>query len=152
MLQGEPLTILLVEDNNDHAELVRRSLAKHKIANKIYHVTDGQAALNYLFREGAYSDPRTSPLPDLVLLDLRLPKVDGLDVLKRLKDAPDLRRIPVVIMTTSDAETDVAVAYERHANSYVVKPLGLESFRKMMTDLGFYWLAWNVNPWSGDPE
>lgn len=152
MLKGEPLTILLVEDNHDHAELVRRSLAKHKIANKVYHVVDGQAALNYMFREGAYTDPQTSPLPDLILLDLRLPKVDGLDVLKRIKDMPERRRIPVVIMTTSDAEMDIAVAYERHANSYVVKPLGFEAFQKMMSDLGFYWLAWNVNPWCGDRE
>ena len=109
-VHGDPLTILLVEDNLPHAELVKRSLEAHEIANKIYHVSDGEAALAYLFRQGVYADPATSPRPHVVLLDLHLPKVSGLD-LWEIKTSNDLRTIPVVILTTSTAERDVVSAY-----------------------------------------
>jgi CheY-like chemotaxis protein len=145
-MDGEPLIILLVEDNRDHAELIMRSFEEHRIANRMFHVLDGEAALDYLFRKGAYADPNVSPRPHVVLLDLRLPKIDGLEVLKQIKSSEDLRRIPVVALTTSEAERDMAGAYNRHVNSYLVKPVDFDKFSKLMDDLGFYWLAWNRKP------
>ncbi len=142
----KPLTILFVEDNPDHAELVMRSLEDHQVANRIFHVSDGEAALDYLFRRGAYSDASASPRPHVVLLDLRLPKVDGLQVLERMKAAEELEQIPVVVLTTSHADQDVSRAYEHHVNSYLVKPLDFERFSRMIDDLGFYWLRWNHTP------
>ena len=143
---GEPILVMLVEDNVDHAELVIRTLEEHRIANKVRHFLDGQSALDYLFRRAEYVDPSNSPRPHVILLDLRLPRVDGIDVLRTLKEDNDLKSIPVVVLTTSEAEKDVARAYYNHANSYLVKPVGFEEFKKMMEDLGFYWLSWNTNP------
>jgi len=145
-LTGEPLHILLVEDNEAHAELVIRSMRDQQVANKIHHVLDGEQALDYLFSRGKYASPEDSPRPNLILLDLRLPRVDGLDVLRTIKTTPDLLRIPVVILTSSDAETDIARSYDHHANSYVVKPLDFKTFTRLMKDLGFYWLGWNAKP------
>ncbi len=149
-MNGHALTILLVEDNQDHAELVMRSFEDHRVGNHICHLTDGEAALDYLLRRGEYSDPATSPRPHVVLLDLRLPKVDGLKVLERIRDTEGLERIPVVILTTSHAEMDVGKAYQHHANSYLVKPLDFDKFTNLMDDLGFYWLCWNHYPWPGE--
>jgi CheY-like chemotaxis protein len=146
-MSGEPLIILLVEDNLDHAELVKRNLEGAVVANHLVHVEDGEAALDYLFERGEYSDLKKYPRPNLVLLDLRLPKVQGLDVLREVKNDPKLRMIPVVILTTSDAERDIALAYECHANSYVTKPVDFSTFGRLLKDLGYYWLAWNKNPW-----
>ena len=145
---GKPLSILLVEDNPAHAELVRRSLESHRIANKIYHVGDGKAALAYLFRQGAFLDERRSPRPHIILLDLRLPKIGGLEVLRQVKTSEELKHIPVVILTTSAAERDMAWAYECNANGYVVKPLDFEKFKQLMDELGYFWLGWNRAPWS----
>jgi CheY-like chemotaxis protein len=147
-VKGEPALVMLVEDNADHAELVMRTLADHQIANKIIHLTDGQAALDFLFRRGDYSDPATSPRPHVILLDLRLPRVDGLDVLKTIKESEELRTIPVIVLTTSKTEKDVARAYNYYVNSYLVKPMGYEEFARLMEDMGFYWLAWNTQPQS----
>ena len=149
-MNGKPLTILHVEDNPDHAALVTRSLRNHKVANELRLVEDGEAALDYLLRRGPYSDPQTSPRPDLVLLDLRLPKVDGLDVLRTVKTTDALLDIPVVILTSSEGEQDLTRAYEFHANSYLVKPVDFDKFTKMMSELGFYWLGWNRYPWGTD--
>jgi CheY-like chemotaxis protein len=143
---GEPILVMLVEDNVDHAELVIRTLDQHRIANRIRHFSDGQSALDYLMRRGEFSDPALSPRPHVILLDLRLPRVDGLEVLEQIKHTDDIQSIPVVILTTSEAEKDVARAYFNHANSYLVKPLGFDEFRKLMEDLGFYWLGWNTHP------
>jgi len=145
-LKGEPLVILFVEDNEAHAELVMRSMRDQRVANIIYHVLDGQQALDFLFHTGDYKNSANSPRPNLVLLDLRLPRVDGLEVLKTIKESPDLHRIPVVILTSSDAETDIARSYDYHANSYVVKPMDFKTFTRLMKDLGFYWLGWNAPP------
>src|SRR5665647_393238 len=142
-LDGEPLHILLVEDNEAHAELVIRGMRDQQVANKIHHVLDGEQALDYLFLRAAFADPKKNPRPNLILLDLRLPRVDGLEVLKIIKSTPDLLRIPVVILTSSDAETDIAKSYDYYANSYVVKPLDFKTFTNLMKDLGFYWLGWN---------
>jgi CheY-like chemotaxis protein len=144
---GEPLNLLLVEDNDAHAEMVKRSFEQHKVSNRIFHVDDGQKALDYVFREGEYSDEEKYPRPHCILLDLRLPKVDGLEVLRRIKTDDNLRRTPVVILTTSAADKDIALSYEYHANSYVVKPMDFSRFESLMEDLGYYWLAWNQNPW-----
>ena len=144
-MEGEPLLILLVEDNPAHARLVLRGLKDHKIANRITHVSDGQEALDYLFHHGQYSDKAKNPLPHVVLLDLRLPKVDGLEVLKEIKTSPELQRIPVVILTTSEAEKDIAQAYDYHANAYLAKPVDFNEFMNQMNDLGFFWLCWNVH-------
>ncbi len=146
---GEPSVILLVEDNPDHAELVIRSFESHRVANVISHVADGRQALDYLFRQGEFVDPEKSPRPHVILLDLRLPKVDGLGVLSKLKESDDLRQIPVVVLTTSESERDIAQAYHHHANSYLVKPLDFKGFTQMMDTLGFYWLGWNVCPGVG---
>lgn len=145
-MDGEPLVILLVEDNMDHAELILRSLKEHRVINNIYHVDDGAKALDYLFRRDKYRDPKKSPRPHLILLDLRLPKVDGLEVLQKVKADENLKRIPVVILTTSNAESDVTAAYEKYVNSYLVKPVGFEKFDQLMKELGFYWLALNCGP------
>jgi CheY-like chemotaxis protein len=145
---GEPILVMLVEDNVDHAELVIRTLEEHKIANKVRHFLDGQTALDYLFHRAEYSDLTNNPRPHVILLDLRLPRVDGIDVLKAIKEADELKAIPVVVLTTSEAEKDVARAYYNHANSYLVKPVGFDEFKKLMDDLGFYWLGWNTNPHS----
>ncbi|MCP4876884.1 MAG: response regulator [Gammaproteobacteria bacterium] len=144
---GEPLKLLLVEDNDAHAEMVKRSFEQHKISNQIFHVDDGQKALDYIFCEGQYSDRSKYPRPNCILLDLRLPKVDGLEVLRRVKADESTRKTPVVILTTSAADRDIAQSYEYHANSYVVKPMDFSKFESLMEDLGNYWLAWNQNPW-----
>jgi CheY-like chemotaxis protein len=146
VMKGEPVFVMLVEDNDDHAELVMRTLAEHNVANKIWRVSDGQMALDYLFRNGEFTNPENSPRPHLILLDLRLPRVDGLDVLKAIKESPDLRQIPVVILTTSGTDRDVERAYMHYANSYLIKPVGFDQFSKLMVDLGFYWLGWNTHP------
>jgi CheY-like chemotaxis protein len=145
-MTGEPVLVMLIEDNIDHAELVVRTLEDHIISNKVRHFLDGQSALDYLFRRGEFSEAKETPKPHVILLDLRLPRVDGIDVLKAIKEDADLKNIPVVVLTTSEAEKDVAKAYYNHANSYLVKPVGFEDFKKLMDDLGFYWLGWNVNP------
>jgi two-component system response regulator len=143
---NEFVLVMLIEDNLDHAELVMRTLAEHQVINQIRHFTEGQSALDYLFRRGEYTDPAKSPRPNLILLDLRLPRIDGLEILREVKGDDDLRCIPVVILTTSEADKDIARAYMNHANSYLVKPVGFEEFNKLMEDMGFYWLGWNTSP------
>jgi CheY-like chemotaxis protein len=146
MIKGKPINILLVEDDEAHAEIVRRNLADFRVANKITLVKDGQAALDYLFHQGAYADPQSSIIPDIVLLDLRLPKVDGLEVLKQIKEDNKLRHIPTVVLTTSSTESDMIKAYDNGAGSYIVKPVDFDKFTKLMDAFGFYWLAWNRYP------
>jgi CheY-like chemotaxis protein len=146
------LVVLLVEDNPDHTDLIVRSLRHHRVANRVFHVSDGEEALDYLQRRQGYADPAKSPRPHVVLLDLRLPKIDGLEVLKAIRTSKELGKMPVVILTTSQAEQDVARAYEHHANSYLVKPVDFDNFTSLMEDLGYYWLGWNHYPWSEAAE
>ena len=134
--------ILRVEDDVDHAELVLRCLGQHVPAATIHHVSDGQAALDYLLKP----DPPTARKPDLILLDLPMPRVDGFAVLRDVKTLPALRHIPVVVLTTSDAKRDIVRAYEMHANSYLVKPIDFAKFNLLMRDFGLYWEGWNKNP------
>jgi CheY-like chemotaxis protein len=143
---GEPALVMLVEDNADHAELVIRTLEEHPIPNRVRHFLDGQSALDYLFGRGEYADPGNVERPHLIMLDLRLPRVDGIDVLRTIKEDGHLKSIPVVILSTSNAEKDVAKAYQNHANSYLVKPVGFEEFKQLMDDLVFYWLNSNKIP------
>jgi len=145
-MKDEPVVVLLVEDNDDHAELVKRQLIDHLIANQLMRVSDGQSALDYLQQVGEYADPTTCPRPHVILLDLRLPRVDGIEVLKAVKANESLSSIPVVILTTSEAERDLTQAYQNHANSYLVKPVDFRKFKQLMDDLGFYWLSWNKIP------
>jgi CheY-like chemotaxis protein len=146
MIQGEPIVILLAEDEPAHAEIIRRSIESLRVLNHMVHVEDGQQALDYLYRRGCFADPATSPRPGLILLDLRMPRVDGLEVLKRIKADAQLLRIPTVILTTSATETDLAKAYDNHANSYLVKPVDFAKLTAMMESFGYYWLMWNCSP------
>ncbi len=142
------LKILLIEDNDDHAELVIRNFQNHRIANRIARVKDGEEALGYLFKKEGFTDPELYPVPDLILLDLRLPKIDGITVLKEVKADEDLRKIPVVVLTTSDSVSDLEKSYSHYVNSYLVKPLDFDKFTKLMEDLGYYWLIWNRHPFN----
>jgi len=139
------VSLLLIEDNPDHAELVRRCVADARPDTDVRHVSDGQDALDYLLRQGPWSDPETSPRPRLVLLDLRLPRVDGFEILRRVKQDPALQRVPIVVLSTSAAEGDIRKAYELRANSYIVKPADFQEFQRLMRDLGRYWLGWNTD-------
>lgn len=145
-MKGEPVVILLVEDDPAHAEIVQRNFREFRIVNHLKHVEDGQEALDYLHRRGRYAAPESSPRPGLILLDLRLPRVDGLEVLQDIKEDEELQAIPVVVLTTSAAESDMVRAYANHANSYLVKPVDFAQFLELMKVLGYYWLVWNSNP------
>lgn len=138
-----PFTLLLVEDDLAHAELIKRGFQEHGESHQIMHVSDGEAALDYLFRRGVYADEQRSPRPHVVLLDLRLPRKSGFDVLEEVKAAPDLCDIPIVVLTTSQAREDAVRAYQLHANSFVVKPADFSKFSALIKELGQYWLRWN---------
>lgn len=137
-----PLHLLLVEDDDDHAELVLAALERHDARHRATRARDGADALDRLFRRGEHADP-ADDLPDVILLDLNLPRVGGLDVLTAVKQDGALRAIPVVVLTTSDAEGDRAEAYQRHANSYLVKPVDFGQLEAMIHELGEYWARWN---------
>lgn len=141
--------ILLVEDNPDDVELTIRGLKKNNVVNEIAVVEDGAEALEYLFCTGAYAQRDPEEMPVLILLDLKLPKVDGHEVLKRLRDDVRTKLIPVVILTTSDEEQDLHKSYSNGANSYIRKPVGFDSFSKAMQQLKVYWLLLNEAPPSG---
>jgi CheY-like chemotaxis protein len=142
-MSGRRLHILLVEDNPDHAELVRRSLERFQFASFLHHVDDGEPALDYIFGRGSYIDRVLYPAPDLVLLDLRLPRVSGLEVLRHVKSHPTLHHTAVVVLTTSEAERDVAMAYQYHANSFVTKPVDADRLLKLIKELEFFLLPWH---------
>lgn len=140
--------ILLVDDNPDDRTLTVRALRRHNIANQIDEVCDGQEALDYLFGEGGYAGRDTAVQPQVVLLDLKLPKVDGLEVLKRMRDDPRTRRLPVVVLTSSGEQRDIVSSYDLGANSYVRKPVDFDQFVQAAGQLGLYWLV--LNEASGD--
>ncbi|MEZ5358128.1 MAG: response regulator [Candidatus Zixiibacteriota bacterium] len=145
-MDNQPIMVLLVEDNPDHAELVKRSLAAYPENNRMLHVTDGEQALDYLFRRGVFADTDEYPEPDIILLDLRLPKVEGQEVLRQIRHSKQHKNLPVVILTTSGAEDDINKAYENQVNSYLVKPVDFDKFTRLMKDLSYYWLGWNTFP------
>ncbi len=138
--------ILLVEDNPDDVELVKRAFAKSRLANKIDVVMDGQAALDYVFCTGDYAGRNPDECPELILLDLKLPKIDGLEVLRRIRENNHSRICPVVIMTSSREEEDLVKSYEGGANSYIQKPIDFDHFAKAVEQLGLYWLVLNIPP------
>lgn len=138
MPSGQPVEILLVEDNPGDVRLTTEALKECKVRNRLSVVTDGEAALAFLRREGAYG---AAIRPDLILLDLNLPKKNGREVLAAVKSDPQLRRIPVVILTTSDAEHDVLKAYDLHANAYITKPVNLDSFVTIVKSIEGFWLS-----------
>lgn len=138
--------ILLVEDNRNDVELTRRALDRSKLLNDLVVAPDGQAALDFLFAEGTHADRTPERFPHLLLLDLKLPKVDGLEVLRRLRADPRTRRLPVVILTSSREEADVTAGYDLGANSYVRKPVDFEQFSAATRQLGLYWLVLNEPP------
>ena len=146
METGVPIIILFIEDDPAHAEIAMRNFKKSRMLNRIIHLSDGQQALDYLLRQGPYEDPESSPIPNLILLDLRLPKVDGLEVLERIRNIECLRNIPAVILTTSEAEVDISRAYNLNVNSYLVKPIDFNKFSSLIEDFGFYWMVWNKYP------
>ena len=146
MIKGEPIIILLVEDDPAHAVLVQRNLKNFHVANSIIHLTDSEAALDYLFRQNDFADEAVNPMPNLILLDLRLPKVDGLEVLHRIKEDDQLKHIPTVVLTTSSAESDMVNSYAQGACSYLVKPVDFKKFTRLMESFSNYWLAWNRFP------
>lgn len=135
--------ILLVEDNSYDAELTLRSLKKHHLANRVLHVHDGAEALDFIFAEGAYSERVIENTPRIILLDLNLPKIDGFEVLERIKCNELTKNIPVVVMTSSRDDVSIQKCYELGANSCIVKSVEFDSFVKVTTDLGFYWLLVN---------
>jgi two-component system response regulator len=138
--------ILLVEDNPDDVELTRRAFGKSNVANTIEVVNDGAAALDYLLSAGPYGPGEQKPMPKVVLLDLKLPKVDGLDVLRRLRADPRTRRLPVVVLTSSNEEADIVRSYDLGANSFVRKPVDFSAFLDAARQLGLYWLVLNEPP------
>jgi len=135
--------ILIVEDNARDLELTLRALKKHNLGNRIVSVRDGAEALEFLFARGAYSDRRIGDGPHVIFLDMKLPKVDGIEVLRQIKADERTRTIPVVMVTSSAQERDVVESYRYGVNSYVVKPIDFDAFIKTIADLGFYWLAVN---------
>ena len=139
----EEVEILLVEDNMSDAELTIRALNKAKIANNILHLKDGAEALDYLFGKGDYASRDLTKLPKVILLDIKMPKVDGIEVLRQLKASEHTKAIPVVIMTSSSEEKDIVSSYRLGVNSYVVKPVGFEDFARAVSELGFYWMLLN---------
>lgn len=139
-------TILLVEDNPDDQALTLRALKKNNITNEVIVASDGVEALDYLFGTGRHADRDTRDLPELVLLDLKLPKVDGLEVLRRLRADPRTRLLPIVILTSSKEERDLVNGYSLGANSYVRKPVDFTEFMEAVRQLGLYWLLLNEPP------
>lgn len=136
-------TILLVEDNPDDEALTLRTLRRHNVTNDVVSVRDGAAALDYLFGRGAYAGPHRPELPRLILLDLKLPKVTGLDVLKAVRSHPETRLTPVVMLTSSREERDLVASYQHGVNSYVAKPVEFTAFAEAVRQLGIYWTLIN---------
>jgi two-component system, response regulator len=145
-MTNSEIEILLVEDNMNDAELTIRALTKNKITNKIFHVKNGASALEFLFGKGEFEGRNTNNKPKVILLDLKMPKVDGLEVLKKIKADELTKKIPVVVLTSSKENPDIETAYALGANSYIVKPVEFDGFAKAVSELGLYWLLHNQSP------
>jgi two-component system, response regulator len=138
--------ILLVEDNPNDAELAMRALNKNNLANNVIRVCDGEEALDYIFAKGQFKNRERLNLPRLILLDLKLPKIDGLEVLKIIKEDPIMKMIPIVVLTSSNEESDIIESYSLGVNSYIVKPVNFDKFINSVRDIGLYWLLLNQQP------
>ncbi len=143
MAERDQVEILLVEDNPNDVELTLRALRKHHLTNRLLVVRDGAEALDYLFGEGEYAGRGTTSEPKVMLLDLKLPKLDGLEVLRRVKQDPRTQAVPVVVLTSSAEGPDITNAYALGANSYIVKPVDFDAFARAVADVGLYWLLLN---------
>jgi two-component system response regulator len=141
--------ILLVEDSQDDIDLALHTLRRENLANHIFVVRDGEEALDFLFCSGAYADRNPAHMPKLVLLDLKLPKIDGMEVLRQLRADPRTGTLPIVIMTSSKEEKDVANGYHLRVNSFIQKPVDFEQFRQTVKAIGLYWLLINQRPQNG---
>ena len=147
MTTMEDVEILLVEDNPNDVELTMRALGKQNLANKVFVVKDGAEALDFMFGTGAYESRKILKLPKVILLDLKLPKVDGIEVLRRMKADERTKRIPVVMLTSSQEERDVMDTYNLGVNSYIVKPVDFSNFVHAVSELGIYWGILNKVPY-----
>jgi two-component system, response regulator len=145
-MNSNAVEILLVEDNPDDIELALYALRKNNLANLIHVVRDGEEALDFLFCRGAYSQRRFEAPPRVILLDLKLPKIDGLEVLRAIKADPRTKPVPVVVMTSSKQQRDMVEGYQLGVNSYIQKPVDFDQFREVVRELGFYWLVINQSP------
>jgi two-component system response regulator len=137
------IDILLVEDNPDHVELILKALRDNDVLNEVHVATNGEEALDFLYQRGEYTDAQR---PGLILLDIKLPRVDGTEVLRRIKADPKLKSIPVVMLTTSEGEEEMVESYSCGANSYIVKPVNFEQFVRVIKELKLYWLVINSLP------
>lgn len=146
MKHENAVDILLVEDNPHDAEMCMRALKKHYLANAIYHAEDGEEALDYIFAKGEHAERNVNHTPKVILLDLKLPKVDGIEVLRRIKGDEVTRKIPVVVLTSSREERDIIETYRLGVNSYIVKPVEFDKFVESVKELGLYWLLINQPP------
>jgi CheY-like chemotaxis protein len=138
---GKPIVILMADDDEDDRMLTAEALEESRLSNQIHFVENGEEALDYLYRRGRYADPKLSPRPGLILLDLNMPKKDGRETLREIKADPNLRRIPVVVLTTSKAECDIYRSYDLGANTYIAKPVTFDSMVDVMRTLGKYWFT-----------
>ena len=138
--------ILLIEDNPEEAELAIRSLRKYNLANRLLHIDDGAEAIEVIFSKGKYAGNKNPLQPKLILLDLKLPRVDGLEILRQIKSDEQTKLIPVVVLTSSKEETDIIESYRMGVNSYIVKPVNFDSFTKAVSELGLYWVVHNQSP------
>jgi len=145
-METKVIEVLLVEDNPHEAQLTIRSLKKHNLANNLHHVDDGAEALDFLFGREKYEGQKNEADLKVILLDLKLPKIDGLEVLRQIKGNERTRTIPVVVLTSSKEEQDIIASYKLGVNSYIVKPVQFESFAKAVADLGMYWMFHNQVP------
>ncbi|MFC1898118.1 response regulator [Candidatus Cloacimonadota bacterium] len=145
-MSSKEVEILLVEDNLNDAKLTMRALRKNNLANNVHHVVDGEEALDFIFARNKYDGRDVEKKPKVILLDLKLPKVDGLEVLKILKENERTKTIPIVVLTSSNQESDKVRSYDLGANSYIVKPVDFEQFIKAVANLGLYWLLLNELP------
>jgi CheY-like chemotaxis protein len=142
-MNNQEIEILIIEDNPNDAELALRALKKENLANRVVHLTDGAEALDFLFGHGKYEGRIINNVPKVILLDLKMPKIDGLEVLQKVKSDPLTKGIPVVILTSSAEDPDIKKAYALGANSYIVKPVEFFKFSKIVADLGLYWMVIN---------
>lgn len=140
------IQILLIEDNMNDAELTIRALKKNNLANELTHVRDGAEALDFIFAQGRYFDRKMDDIPNVIILDLKMPKVNGIEVLRRIKSDERTKKIPVVMLTSSKEDPDIEECYRLGVNSYVVKPVEFNHFVKAVSDLGLYWMILNQPP------
>ena len=145
-MQKKIVEILLIEDNPYEAELAIHSLKKYNFTNNLHHIDDGAEALDFIFERGQYESQGTMAKPKLILLDIKLPKIDGIEILRQLKANEKTKMIPVVILTSSKENQDIKICYELGANSYIVKPVDFDSFSKAVAELGMYWMLLNNPP------